>query len=81
MLSTGDTKDNFWSELVFTRSQVFEELLQRCPGQDDSGPRVKNRKKISGEKSESGKKSSERSWTDWRPSPAKANLKNQNEKK
>ena len=45
MLLTGDTKDNFWSELVFTRSQVFEELLQRCPGQDDSGPRVKNRKK------------------------------------
>ena len=45
MLFTGDTKVNYWSELVFTRSQVFEELLQRCPGQDDSGPRVKNRKK------------------------------------
>ena len=45
MLLTGDTKVNYWSELVFTRSQVFEELLQRCPGQDDSGPRVKNRKK------------------------------------
>ena len=56
MLLTGDTKDYYWSELVFTRSQVFEELLQRCPGQDDSGPRVKNRKKKYPEKNPSPKK-------------------------